>query len=70
MTVSRLFISLALIAALGTVSACGRRSDNARPADAQWEADREAARKAGQPVPPKPSRETPERPFILDSLID
>lgn len=70
MTASRLFLSLALIAALGTVSACGRRADNERPADVQWEADRDAARKAGLPAPPKPSRETPERPFILDSLID
>lgn len=70
MTASRLLISITMIVALGAVSACGRRADNERPIDAQWEADREAARKAGQPAPPKPSRETPERPFILDSLID
>jgi predicted small lipoprotein YifL len=70
MTASRLLVSLVLIAAVGTVTACGRRSSNERPVDAQWEADRDAARKARQPAPPKPSRETPERPFILDSLID
>jgi hypothetical protein len=70
MIAPRILMSVLLIAALGTVSACGRRSDNLRPSEAQWEADREAARKAGQPEPPRPSAEQPDRPFILDSLID
>ena len=70
MTAPRLILSITLIASLGVVSACGRRGDPERPADVRYEQEREAARKARQPAPPKPSRETPDRRFILDGLID
>lgn len=56
--------------AVASVAACGRRGPLERPIDVQYEQEREAARKARQPTPPKPSKETPERPFILDGLID
>jgi len=69
MTAARLLLSVALIAAIGTVSACGRRASLDRPSEAQWEADRDAARKAGQPAPPRPEA-PPEKRFILDGLID
>jgi predicted small lipoprotein YifL len=70
MTPSRLILSTLLILAVAGVSACGRRAPLERPSDARYEEERDAARKARQPAPPKPSRETPERPFILDGLID
>ncbi|MGB3500592.1 MAG: hypothetical protein WBA44_03145 [Mesorhizobium sp.] len=70
MTVSRLIMTTALIAAVAGVSACGRRAALERPADVQYELDREAARKAKQPAPPKPSNDAPDRRFILDGLID
>jgi predicted small lipoprotein YifL len=70
MTPSRLILSTLLIVAVAGVSACGRRAPLERPSDARYEEQREAARKAGQPAPAKPSQETPERPFILDGLID
>lgn len=70
MTTSRLILSTVLILAVVGVSACGRRAPLDRPIDVQYEQEKEAARKAGRPEPQKPSTETPERPFILDGLID
>ena len=62
-------LTLLVVLAIG-VSACGRRSGLDTPSEARWEREREAAKAAGEPAPPKPTRDTPERPFILDSLID
>ena len=70
MTTSRLILSTVLILAVVGVSACGRRAPLDRPIDAQYEQEKEAARKAGRPAPAKPSTETPDRRFILDGLID
>jgi predicted small lipoprotein YifL len=70
MTLSRLILSAALILAVAGVSACGRRAPLERPIDVQYEKDREDARKRRAPAPARPSTATPERPFILDGLID
>jgi predicted small lipoprotein YifL len=70
MTPSRLILSTLLILAVAGVSACGRRAPLERPSDARYEQEREEARKNRQPAPAKPSKETPDRPFILDGLID
>ncbi|SMH57237.1 lipoprotein [Mesorhizobium australicum] len=70
MTTSRLIFSTVLILAVVGVSACGRRAPLDRPIDVQYEQEKEAARKAGRPAPQKPSTDVPERPFILDGLID
>ena len=70
MTTSRLILSTVLILAVVGVSACGRRAPLDRPIDVQYEKEKEAAREAGRPAPAKPSTETPERPFVLDGLID
>lgn len=68
MTALRILVSTALIAALGFVSACGRRADLDTPYQAAVDA-REEARKAGQPVPPEPAKPVEDKPFILDSLL-
>jgi len=68
--IARPILTFLLIVAVAGVSGCGRRAALDRPSDVRYEAEREAAREDGQPAPPKPSRETPERPFILDGLID
>ena len=66
MTVSRLVISIALVAAL--VAGCGRRSDLDTPYEAAVQA-RKDAEKAGQPLPPEPRKPVEDKPFFLDRLI-
>lgn len=68
MTASRLILSAALIAVLGTTSACGRKAPLDTPYQAQMQARRDAER-AGQPVPPEPEKPVEDRPFILDGLL-
>lgn len=68
MTVSRLILSVALIASVGVVSACGRKAPLDTPYQAGMQA-RKDAEKAGQPVPPEPEKPVEDKPFILDSLI-
>lgn len=66
----RTTLTVCLIVAIAGVSGCGRRAALERPSDVRYEQEREAAKKAGQPQPEKPSPDVPDRPFILDGLID
>jgi predicted small lipoprotein YifL len=68
MTGSRLVTTLVLLAALGAVSACGRKGDLETPYTAAVEARKEAER-AGEPVPPEPQPPVKDKPFILDPLL-
>ncbi|MDP3899258.1 MAG: lipoprotein [Mesorhizobium sp.] len=67
---ARPFLTVLIVLAVASVSACGRRAALDRPADVRYEQERQAAKKAGLPAPEKPSNAVPERPFILDGLID
>jgi predicted small lipoprotein YifL len=65
----RLLLTITLLAALGAVSACGRRPGQLdTPYDAAVEARKEAE-KAKKPLPPMPEKPERDKPFILDSLI-
>ncbi|WP_394887227.1 lipoprotein [Mesorhizobium sp. AaZ16] len=68
MTGSRILTSLVLLAALGAVSACGRKAPLDTPYQAAIDARKEAE-KAKQPLPPKPAKPVEDRPFILDKLL-
>ncbi len=68
MTGSRIFVVLALLAAVGMVSACGRRAPLDSPYDAQVQA-RKDAQKAGEPLPPEPVKPEDDKPFVLDPLL-
>jgi predicted small lipoprotein YifL len=68
MTGSRTILTLALLAAVLTVSACGRRSGLDTPYDAAVQA-RKDAEKAGEPLPPEPEKPEEDKPFILDPLL-
>ena len=57
-----------LVAALGTVSACGRKADLDTPYQAAVDARKEAER-ANEPVPPEPQPPVKDKPFILDPLL-
>ncbi len=70
MTLRPLSIVVLLTAASLALTACGRRGALDTPSEARWEQEREAAKAAGQPAPPKPTRAPPQRSFILDGLID
>lgn len=67
---ARPFLTILIVLAVAGVSACGRRAALERPSDVRYEQEREAAKKAGLPAPEKPASDVPERPFILDGLID
>lgn len=68
MTAGRILVTLGLIAAVGVVSACGRKGDLDTPYDAAVQA-RKDAQKAGGPLPPEPQKPVADKPFILDPLI-
>ncbi|MDH4991886.1 lipoprotein [Aquamicrobium lusatiense] len=71
MTAGRLVTMLALVAAMATVSACGRKSGLDTPYEAAVEARKEAQRNK-EPLPPepqKPQKPDNDKPFILDKLI-
>jgi predicted small lipoprotein YifL len=68
MTAARLVTTIALLAALGTAAACGRKSDLDTPYDAAVQARKDAER-AGEPLPPEPQKPVADKPFILDRLI-
>ena len=68
MTAGRILVTLGLIAAVGLVSACGRRGGLDTPYDAAVQA-RKDAQTAGQPVPAEPQKPVADKPFILDPLI-
>ena len=65
---ARLSPAILLLAALGVLSACGKRADLDTPYQAALDA-REEARKAGQPAPPEPEKPVEDKPFILDPLL-
>lgn len=68
MTAGRLVTMLALVAAMATVSACGRKSGLDTPYEAAVEARKEAQRNK-EPLPPEPKKPDNDKPFILDKLI-
>ncbi len=68
MTVSRILVTLTLLAALAAVTACGRRAGLDTPYEAAVQARKEAER-AKQPVPPEPEKPVVDKKFILDPLI-
>lgn len=68
MTGNRLLTTLVLLAAIGAVSACGRKAPLDSPYDAAVQA-RKDAQKAGQPLPPEPQKPIADKPFILDPLL-
>ncbi|WP_040585199.1 hypothetical protein [Allomesorhizobium alhagi] len=68
MTGSRILTGLILVAALGAVSACGRKADLDTPYQAAIDARKEAER-ANEPVPPEPQPPVKDKPFILDPLL-
>ncbi|WP_315924695.1 hypothetical protein [Mesorhizobium sp. SP-1A] len=68
MTAGRMMVTLALVATMAAVTACGRRGDPLTPYDAAVQA-RKDAEKAKQPLPPEPQKPDRNKPFILDRLI-
>jgi predicted small lipoprotein YifL len=68
MTASRIFVTLALLAAMATVAACGRKAELDTPYAAAVQARKDAER-AKQPLPPEPEKPVVDKKFILDPLI-
>ncbi|TIL80158.1 MAG: hypothetical protein E5Y81_07515 [Mesorhizobium sp.] len=68
MTASRILVTLTLLAALATVTACGRKAGLDTPYEAAVQA-RKDAQKAEEPVPPEPEKPVEDKKFILDPLI-
>ncbi|RWB58093.1 hypothetical protein [Mesorhizobium sp.] len=68
MTGSRIFVTLALLAAMVAVTACGRRTGLDTPYEAAVQA-RKDAEKAKQPLPPEPEKPVKDKKFILDPLL-
>ena len=68
MTASRILVTLALLAAMAAVTACGRRTGLDTPYEAAVQA-RKDAEKAKEPLPPEPEKPVEDRPFLLDGLI-
>jgi predicted small lipoprotein YifL len=66
MTAGRILVTLGLMAAVGMVSACGRKGDLDTPYDAAVQAQKDA-QKAGQPATPQ--KPVADKPFILDPLL-
>ena len=64
----RIVVVVALIAALGVVSGCGRKSGLETPYEAALDARKEAE-KNKEPLPPEPTKPDDDRPFLLDGLI-
>jgi predicted small lipoprotein YifL len=65
----RLFSALVVLAALGVVAGCGRKSDLDTPYQAAVDARKEAE-KAKQLLPPEPTPPVKDKRFILDGLIE
>jgi predicted small lipoprotein YifL len=68
MTGCRILVTLTLLAAMVTVTACGRMAPLDTPYEAAVQA-RKDAEKAKQPVPPEPEKPVADKKFILDPLI-
>ncbi|MGX7875141.1 hypothetical protein ACVDG5_022600 [Mesorhizobium sp. ORM6] len=68
MTGSRILVTLTLLVALASVTACGRRAGLDTPYEAAVQARKDAER-AKQPLPPEPEKPVQDKKFILDPLI-
>lgn len=68
MTGSRILVTLALLAAIATVTACGRKAGLDTPYEAAVQARKDAER-AKQPLPPEPEKPVEDKKFILDPLL-
>jgi len=68
MTGSRIFVTLTLLVALASVTACGRRAGLDTPYEAAVQARKDAER-AKQPLPPEPEKPVQDKKFILDPLL-
>ncbi|MDG4880870.1 MAG: hypothetical protein EOQ55_04025 [Mesorhizobium sp.] len=68
MTRGRILVTLALLAAVVTVTACGRRGGLDTPYEAAVQARKDAER-AKQPLPPEPEKPVKDKKFILDPLL-
>ncbi|PDQ21036.1 hypothetical protein CN311_11130 [Mesorhizobium sanjuanii] len=68
MTASRILVTLTLLAAIVTVTACGRKAGLDTPYEAAVQA-RKDAEKAKQPLPPEPEKPVEDKKFILDPLL-
>ena len=64
----RIVVVVAMVAALGAVAGCGRKSGLDTPYEAALDARKEAE-KNKEPLPPEPAKPDNDRPFILDGLI-
>jgi predicted small lipoprotein YifL len=64
----RIVVVVAMVAALGVVAGCGRKSGLDTPYEAALDA-REEAERNKEPLPPVPTKPEADRPFILDGLI-
>jgi predicted small lipoprotein YifL len=69
MSITRVLVVAAAIAALAVVSGCGRKSGLDTPYEAAVQA-RKDAEKAKEPLPPEPKKPVEDRPFLLDGLIN
>ncbi|RJG43859.1 MULTISPECIES: lipoprotein [unclassified Mesorhizobium] len=69
MTGSRLLTTLVLLAAIGAVSACGRKSGLDTPYEAAVQARKDAQKANEQPLPPEPQKPVADKPFLLDKLL-
>ncbi|TGQ45868.1 MULTISPECIES: lipoprotein [unclassified Mesorhizobium] len=65
---SRILVTLTLLAAVATVTACGRKSGLDTPYEAAVQA-RKDAEKAKQPLLPEPEKPLKDNKFILDPLL-
>lgn len=68
MTRSRILVTLALLAAMAAVTACGRKNGLDTPYEAAVQARKDAER-AKQPLPPEPEKPVKDKKFILDPLL-
>lgn len=69
MTGSRFLTTLVLLAAIGAVSACGRKSGLDTPYEAAVQARKDAQKANQQPLPPEPEKPVADKPFLLDKLL-
>jgi predicted small lipoprotein YifL len=64
----RIFAAIALLLAAAAVTGCGRKGSLDTPYQAQVDARKEAE-KAGEPLPPEPTKPEKDKPFLLDPLL-
>ena len=69
MRVRRLFAVALAVSVLAVVAGCGRKSGLDTPYAAAMQA-RKDAQKNKEPLPPEPTPPNPDRPFVLDGLIE